>query len=383
LKTNMQMRTRVPFVDLTFQNDLIKEEAFTRLSEIVSGSKFILGDVVAEFEEAFAGYCGARHAVGVNSGTDALMLALRALEIGPGDEVITAANTFVATLEAIVHVGARPVLVDCDPLTYNIATTKIEEKITSQTRAIIPVHLFGQPADMAPILALAREHHLFVVEDAAQASGASYQGRRAGSLGDVACFSFYPSKNLGAWGDAGAVVTSNDETAFRVRCLRDHGSVRKYEHRWAGYNSRLDTVQAAVLTVSLRYLDQWNALRQQVAHHYTELLEKLPGVVSPMVIEDATHVFHLYVVRFLSARRDEVKVGLEAQGVATGIHYPEPVHLTEAFSYLGYAKGAFPCSEENSAQMLSLPMYAGMEMEKVDYVVHALESCLAMSRAKR
>jgi dTDP-4-amino-4,6-dideoxygalactose transaminase len=367
---------RVPFVDLRPQNEVLKQEVFDRFSRVIERSAFTLGDEVLNFEEQFALFCRVQHAVGVASGTDALVLALRAIGIGPGDEVITAVNTFVATVEAIVHTGATPVLVDIDSTTYGIDIPQVERIITSKTKAIIPVHLYGYPADMDPILDLAKRHHLFVVEDAAQAHGAEYWGRRVGSLGDVACFSFYPSKNLGAFGDAGAVVTNREDVASSVRALRDHGSIQRYEHRLVGYTSRLHTLQAAVLGVKLPYLDQWNIMRQSNAQLYNELLSDLPGVVLPVVEEGRTHVFHLFVIRLESADRDALGDYLVNRGISTGIHYPSPVHMTGAFQYLGYRPGDFPVAELCSQQILSLPMYPELEPEKIAYVAGELTTFL-------
>lgn len=368
----MPANTVVPFVDLRYQHQVIEQEVFTSLTDIARRSSFILGDEVQQFEQKFAQYCEARYAVGVGSGTEALVLAMQALGIGPGDEVITAANTFVATVEAIAHTGAKPVLVDNDPVSYNLDVAQIEQSITSRTRAIIPVHLYGRPADMAPITSVARRHGLYVVEDTAQAHGACYIGRRVGALGDAGCFSFYPAKNLGAWGDAGAVVTNSEETDLRVRELRDHGGTHKYEHRRVGYTSRLDTVQAAVLLAKLRYLDGWNDERRRIAQHYQESLSEVPGVICPTADRDNAHVFHLYVIRVPATQRDTLRDHLQSKGIATGIHYPKPVHLTEAFAYLGYALGAFPVAEQCATEILSLPMYPGLALTKVDYVTQEI-----------
>jgi dTDP-4-amino-4,6-dideoxygalactose transaminase len=366
---------QVPFVDLRVQNEVIKEELATRFSRIIERSAFILGDEVLEFENSFARFCDVRWGVGVGSGTEALVLALRALGVGPGDEVITVANTFVATLEAIAHVGATPVLVDIDPCSYNIDVNQIAICITERTRAIIPVHLYGQSADMAPIVTLARRHDLYVIEDAAQAHGATYQGEPVGSLGDVGCFSFYPAKNLGAYGDAGAVVTNREDVALRVRELRDHGGSRKYEHRVVGYTSRLDALQAAVLNTKMHYLDRWNKMRQDTAQLYNELLSDEPHVVLPArEEEEGAHVFHLYVIRLESADRDALSQYLMGKGIGTGIHYPKPVHLTEAFQYLGYQSGSFPVSELRAQQILSLPIYPGLEPKKVNYVAREIKA---------
>ena len=364
---------RVPFVDLKVQYEAIREELEREFRKVFEKTAFIMGPALAEFEEAFARYCGVKHAIGVANGTDALLLALKAFGIGPGDEVITAVNTFIATAEAIVHAGATPVFVDCDPQTYNINVKQLEAKITPRTKAIIPVHLYGQPADMDPILELAKNRGLYVIEDAAQAHGATYRGRKAGSMSQIACFSFYPAKNLGAYGDAGAVVTNDDAIALTVRKLRDHGGVEKYQHDLVGYNSRLDTLQAAVLLVKLKYLDAWNRRRQENAQLYDALLAEVPGIVTPNVLEGATHVYHLYVIRVERGSRDELQRFLRERGVHTGVHYPRPLHLTPAFGYLGYRMGDFPVAERYASQILSLPMYPELTREQIEYVVECID----------
>lgn len=364
---------RVPFVDLKVQYEAIREELEREFQKVFEKTAFIMGPALAEFEEAFARYCRVKHAIGVANGTDALLLALKALGIGPGDEVITAVNTFIATAEAIVHAGATPVFVDCDPQTYNINVKQLEAKITPRTKAIIPVHLYGQPADMDPILELAKNRGLYVIEDAAQAHGATYRGRKAGSMSQIACFSFYPAKNLGAYGDAGAVVTNDDAIALTVRKLRDHGGVEKYQHDLVGYNSRLDTLQAAVLLVKLKYLDAWNRRRQENAQLYDALLAEVPGIVTPNVLEGATHVYHLYVIRVERGSRDELQRFLRERGVHTGVHYPRPLHLTPAFGYLGYRMGDFPVAERYASQILSLPMYPELTREQIEYVVECID----------
>ncbi len=367
----------VPFVDLRVQYQALQTEIQKKFEEILASSAFILGTQVQEFEEAFANFCNVRHAIGVANGTDALILALKALGIGPGDEVITAVNTFIATAEAIVHVGATPVFVDCDPHTYNIDVTQIEAKITPRTRAIIPVHLYGQPAQMDSILEIAKKYNLYVIEDAAQAHGATYNGQRVGSMGHVACFSFYPGKNLGAYGDAGAVVTNDDEIALTVRKLRNHGGIVKYQHDLVGYNSRLDTLQAAVLLVKLKHLDEWNRQRQKNAQLYNELLSKIPRVITPNVLNGSTHVYHLYVVRIEGNVRDELQHYLKERGIQTGIHYPKPLHLTPALKYLGYQAGDFPVAERYSQEILSLPMYPELTEREITYVVQEIEKFLS------
>lgn len=345
----------IPFIDLPAQFRRLKSEIDEALAPIFSSTGFILGPQVAEFEESFARYLGAQHCVTVNSGTAALHLALLALGIGPGDEVITVANSFIATAEAISFAGATPRLVDADPVTYNIDPAQLEAAITGRTRAVIPVHLFGQPADMDPILEIARKHNLKVIEDACQAHGAVYKGRRVGTLADVACFSFYPGKNLGAAGDGGAIVTDMQDIADTVRLLRDHGSRKKYQHEIVGHNFRLDTVQAAILNVKLRYLDSWNEQRQQHAKFYNHLLADVPDVITPVVAPASQSVFHLYVVQV--ANRDTARKALSEANIQTGIHYPTPIHLQAAYRDLGYRQGDFPVSEKLAGRILSLPMY--------------------------
>src|SRR5262249_27937992 len=312
---------------------------------------------------------------------DALTLALKALGIGPGDEVITAANSFVATAEAIVHAGARPVFVDINPQTYNIDTGQIEAHITPRTKAVIPVHLYGQPVDMDSILQIAEKHKLYVIEDAAQAHGAQYKGHRVGSLGHAACFSFYPSKNLGACGDAGAVVTNDDQVALAVRKLRDHGGIEKYQHDLAGYNSRLDTLQAAALSLKLKYLDEWNQRRRAHALLYNELLAQIPGIVTPKVLEGATHVYHLYVVRVEWGERDNLQQSLHECGVQTGIHYPKPLSSLQPF--IDSRATPFPMAEESARKILSLPLYPELERGQIEYVAEQIANYMRGGARKR
>lgn len=345
---------RVPFVDLGAQRERIGAELERACLRVLARGDYVLGDDVAAFEEEFARYCGVAHAVGVDSGTSALELALRAFDIGPGDEVITAANTFIATTFAIVHTGARPVLADVDPVTHTIDPTSVASAITPRTRAIVPVQLYGQCADMGALVDLAHRHGLVVVEDACQAHGASRDGRRAGSFGDAAAFSFYPAKNLGAAGDGGMVVTHDAAIDERVRLLRNYGQREKYHSEILGHNRRLDTLQAALLRVKLRYLDEWNEARRLHASRYHELLEDLP-LVRPEVGIGNEHVWHLYVVRL--PERDTVRARLADQGIDSGIHYPVPVHLQPAHRELGHGPGDFPVTESLAREILSLPMY--------------------------
>ncbi len=360
----------VPFVDLKAQYQAIKSEVEAAISRVVESGRYILGPEVENFEKDFAEYVGARFCVGVNSGTSALQLALMAAGVGVTDEVIVPANTFFATAETVSTAGARPVFVDADSVAYTIDVSKIENAVTARTRAIIPVHLYGQPADLDPIFEIARRHNLIVIEDAAQAHGAEYKGRRVGALGDIGCFSFYPAKNLGAYGDAGAIVTDDDMVARRLRLLRDHGSDRKYYHEIVGYNFRLETLQAAVLTVKLRHLESWTRLRRHHAAQYHELL-KTSSLVLPRELEYSRHVYHLYVVQ--SDRRDELQRKLAAAGVQTGIHYPVPIHLQPAYSSLGYRAWDFPETEKQSQRVLSLPMFAELTDGQINLVVEALK----------
>lgn len=363
----------VPFVDLQAQYQSIKNEVDAAVHGVLDRSDYVLGKAVSDFEADFAEYCETTYAIGVDSGYSALELILHAMEVGPGDEVITAANTFVATVLAINNCGATPVLVDIDPQTYNMDPAKVEAAITPATRVLLPVHLYGQTADMDPILALAEKHDLRVVEDACQAHGARYKGRRAGSLGDAAAFSFYPAKNLGAYGDGGAVTTSDETIAEKVRLLRNLGMRVKYHHELKGFNHRLDTLQAAVLKTKLPYLDGWNAGRRASAADYDELLANLP-VVAPPVDPKYEHVYHLYVVRVQN--RDALQTYLKEAGIASGLHYPIPIHLQPAFADLGYQAGDFPITEQYAKEILSLPMYPELTRDGVEAVVTSIESYL-------
>jgi dTDP-4-amino-4,6-dideoxygalactose transaminase len=359
----------VPFVDLKAQYQSIKDEIDAAVTRVIRNTSFILGPEVEAFEQAFAEYVGARFCLGLNSGTAALHLALLAGGIGAGDEVIVPANSFFATAEAVSLVGATPVFVDADPVSYTIDTSKIEKAITGRTRAIIPVHLYGQSADLDPIFEIARRRNLLVVEDAAQAHGAQYKGRRVGPLGDVGCFSFYPGKNLGAYGEGGAVVTNDERLAHRVRLLRDHGSEKKYRHEIVGYNFRLEGIQGAVLNVKLRHLDRWNELRRQHAARYTELL-KGTNLTLPLEMDYARHVYHVYVIQ--TEARDDLQRTLADAGIQTGIHYPIPIHLQPAYSSLGHKQGDFPESERQSNRVLSLPMFAELTDEQIHTVADAI-----------
>lgn len=359
-------RQDVPFVDLWAQHAPLAAEIEEALAAVLRRSDFVLGSAVSLLEEEFATYCGASHAIGVSSGTAALELALLAYGIGQGDEVIIPANTFIATAFAITHAGAIPILTDIDPHTYAIDVAAVEKALTGRTRAIVPVHLYGHPVDMDPLLEIARDRGLVVIEDACQAHGAKYKGRRVGALGQAAAFSFYPSKNLGACGDGGMVVTDDAEIADRIRVLRNQGQRAKYTHVARGYNHRLDTLQAAVLRIKLRYLDDWNAARRRHARLYTEALSAASTVVCPREASYAEPVYHLYVVR--TSHRDELQGFLRELGIATGIHYPIPIHLQPAYSDLGYGIGDFPTVEAQAGQLLSLPMYPELTPEQCVYV---------------
>lgn len=361
---------RVRFVDLAVQHAAIAGRIDQAIADVFGRADFVLGKDVSLFEEEFAAYCGVRHAIGVDSGTSALELALRAWDVGPGDEVITAANTFVATAFAISQVGATPVLVDVEPATYNLDVRYLGAACTPKTRAIIPVHLYGRPADMDPILALARARNLLVIEDACQAHGARYKGRRTGSLGHAAAFSFYPSKNLGACGDGGMVVTDDATVAERIRWLRNQGQQTKYQHVVRGHNHRLDTLQAAILRIKLEHLEAWNAARRRRAWLYHEYLVAASSVVCPSESAHAESVYHLYVIR--TANRDGLQAYLRSQDIDTGIHYPVPIHLQPAYSDLGYRRGAFPVAEHCAGQILSLPMYPELPEAHCERVARAI-----------
>lgn len=369
---------RVPLVDLTAQFASLRDELMPRLESVLASGHLFLGPYTQRFEEAYAAYCGTRTAITVGNGTEALHLALRAAGIGPGDEVITVANTFIATVEAIVQVGARPVLVDSDPRTFVLDPALLEKAITPRTRAIIPVHLFGRLADMDAIGAIARQRNVLVIEDASQAQGAATaDGRRAGSIGVMGCFSFYYAKNLGAYGEAGAITTSDPELERRIRVLRSHGESVRYHHTVMGFNSRADEIQCAVLDMKLPYLDRWNAARRAHAARYDALLADLP-VTRPEQICGDEHVYHQYVIR--TPQRDRVREALDARGIGTGIHYPIPVHLQPASKDLGYGRGDFPESERAADEMLSLPMYPELTEVQIDAVVSALRDAVSSPR---
>jgi len=356
----------VPFVDLKAQYQTIAAEVEEAMRRVVAKADFILGEDVELFEEEFARYCEAKYAVGLDSGISALELALRAFGIGAGDEVITVSHTFIATVSSISFTGARPVFVDVDPKTYTMDAAQIEAALTPRTKAILPVHLYGQPADMDEILAIARKHHLLVIEDACQAHGARYKGKRVGALGDAGCFSFYPGKNLGAYGDGGMLVTNHAEIAEKVRMLRNYGQREKYHHVFLAYNRRLDTLQAAVLRVKLRHLDDWNAARRLAARLYEEWLKEVDGVVTPTAAEDRTHVYHLYVIQH--PRRDALLSALRERGISAGLHYPTPVHRQPCYESLGIPRGSLPVTESLAPRVISLPMFPEITQEQVWHV---------------
>lgn len=359
----------VPFMDLKAQYYSLQEEIDAAVASVFENSQFILGQQVEAFEKEFATYCRAAHGIGVNSGTSALHLALLAAGVGPGDEVITVPFTFVATAAAIAYTGASPVFVDIDPRTYTIDVSQIEEAISERTKAIIPVHLYGHPADMDPILEIARRRGLVVIEDAAQAHGAEYKGRRVGSLGDLGCFSFYPSKNLGAFGEGGMVVTNDAGYARTMRMLRDWGQERKYHHVQLGYNYRLEGIQGAILGVKLRHLSQWIELRRRHAQEYTRLLKGF-GLETPTEENWARHVYHIYAVK--APQRQALQAHLNAREIHTSIHYPIPLHLQQCFRKLAYRVGDFPVAERCANSVLSFPLYPEMNQGQIEEVCQAV-----------
>jgi dTDP-4-amino-4,6-dideoxygalactose transaminase len=357
----------VPLVDLVAQYRSIQTEIDAAIQKVLITGRFILGDEVSALEGEIATYLGVKYGVGVASGTDALILALRALGIGPGDEVILPAYTFFATAGAVLNVGATPKLVDIDPKTYCLDTEQVEACISPATKAIIPVHLYGHPADMNPILELAQEYGLKIIEDNAQAFGASYHGRKSGSFGDLACLSFFPSKNLGGYGDGGMVVTDDEDLANKVRMLRTHGWQQKYFPEILGYNSRLDTLQAAILRVKLGHVDRWNDRRRELAEAYNKSLSRLPDLTLPYQAPGVKHVYHLYVVR--SQIRDELQKHLKQKGIASSVYYPQPLHLSDPCKGLGYQVGDFPHAESASRETLAIPLYPEMTLDQVNRVV--------------
>jgi dTDP-4-amino-4,6-dideoxygalactose transaminase len=363
---------QVPFLDLKAQYESIAGEINSAVRKVLESAAFAGGPFVERFEEEFAQFCNCRHAIGVGNGTDAIWFSLLALGIGPGDEVITVPNTFIATAEAISFCGARPVFVDVGERSFTMDPALLEAAITPLTRAVIPVHLFGQTAEMDPILEIARQHGLFVIEDACQAHGARYRGKPAGSMGDAGCFSFYPGKNLGAYGEAGAVVTNNTDLAATLKMLRDHGQSRKYHHGLIGWNGRMDGIQGAILSVKLRYLPSANEARRKNAALYSELLGDMAGIGLPVEMEYASHVYHLYVIR--ARERGRLMKALAGEGIGCGIHYPVPIHLQEAYRFLGHGQGSFPVAETCAGEIVSLPMFPELSDAQICYVADAFRS---------
>lgn len=366
---------KIPFVDLITQYRTIQPEINAAVFEIINMTAFIGGKAVNDFEQAFAAYCEAKHCVALSNGIDALYLAMKALGLGPGDEVITVPNTFIATSEAITRTGASIRFVDVNSDTMNMDVEKIEAALTPRTKAIVPVHLYGQPADMEAINDRAQRHGLFVIEDAAQAHGARYHGKRVGSLGNIACFSFYPGKNLGAYGDAGAVVTNDGKLAERIRQFSNHGRLTKYEHAVEGYNHRCDGLQTAILQTKLKYLDRWNAARRAHATLYNKFFQSVDGVKTPVELPGVEPIYHLYVIEV--DNRERVLQALAQKDIEAGIHYPLPLHLQPAYKHLGLRAGSFPVTEKAASRILSLPMYAELTTAMVEYVAATVIEALS------
>ncbi|MEN8253408.1 MAG: DegT/DnrJ/EryC1/StrS family aminotransferase [Patescibacteria group bacterium] len=361
---------KIPIFDLVAQYKAIQPEIDEAIQSCLNNSAFINGEANKKFESAFAKYCEVKHCVGVSSGSSALELALEALEIQKGDEIICPSHTFAATAEAIVHRGAKPIFVDIDESTYNIDPNLIERKISKKTRAIVVVHLYGQMADMGQIMSLARKYKLRVVEDAAQAHGAKYKNKRAGSIADIATFSFFPAKNLGSLGDGGAVLSNNSKLAKKVRLLKDHGRISKYEHKIVGYGERLDNIQAAVLLIKLKYLNKWNRRRRQIAKIYDKAFTE--KYTTPTIREDNESVFYTYTLRH--KKRKQIQKKLAKKGISTGIYYPKPLHLQESFRYLGYKKGDLPISEKISKEIFAIPIYPELSEKQIAFIVKTLNS---------
>jgi len=376
----------VPFIDFSEQYQAIKDQIDRGLKSVFEKGNFILGEEEKEFEAQFAQFCDTKYAIGVNSGTDALYLALGALNVSVGDEVIIPTFTFIATALCISYTGAKPVFVDIEEETYNIDAQKLEEAITEKTKAIILVHLYGQPANVDEILAIAQKRNITIIEDACQAHGATYKGKKTGSLGNIGCFSFYPTKSLGAFGDGGIVVTNDNEINEKIQMLRDYGRKGRYEHKIKGYNSRLDTVQAVILSAKLKYLDEWNKMRSIQAAYYCQQLKDIPGVIIPMIKEDRMHVFQTFAIRVFDPDtpngsklqlkcwdRNTLCDKMKEKGVSVLIHYPIPIHLQEAYADCGHQKGDFPVSEKIADEILSLPMFPHISKEQIDYVCASLK----------
>lgn len=371
------MSQSIPLVDLRAQYEPLKEEIFASWEEILSSMRLFLGPNTQAFEKEFAAYCGATDAIGVSDGTSAIHIALRALGVGVGDEVITPSHTFIATAEAIMLAGATPVFVDIDPRTFLIDVSQIEKYITSKSRVILPVHLYGQCVDMDPLLEIAKKHNLYVIEDACQAHGARYKGRRAGSMGDFGAFSFYFSKNLGAYGEGGMITTQDADLAHRVRMIRDHGSEKRYYHETLGWNGRLDELQAAVLRIKLRHLEDWNQKRNQNAAQLSQALAGM-DLVTPFTAPGNEHIFHLFVIQ--TEQRDALRDYLNAQGIGTGIHYPVPIHLQKSCAHLGNQPGSLPVTEAAVDRILSLPMYAELTPEQIAQIASTIRAFFEMKK---
>ncbi|MCR5115732.1 MAG: DegT/DnrJ/EryC1/StrS family aminotransferase [Bacteroidales bacterium] len=374
------MSEKIPMLELHAQYLKIKAEVDAALSEVIDGSAFVNGAVVRRFEEALARYLGCKHVVACGNGTDALQISFLSLGLQPGDEVITTPFTFIATAEAAALFGIRPVFVDVDNDTFNMDVSQVERAVTDRTRAILPVHLFGQCAEMEPLLEIARRRHLRIIEDACQAIGAEYafsdgKRRRAGTMGDLGCTSFFPSKNLGCFGDGGALFTNDDELAARARRIANHGASVKYHHEQLGMNSRLDSLQAAVLEVKLRHLDEYTKARQTAAARYDRLLADCPGIVTPKRSVNSTHVYHQYTMKVPAGARDQLRTHLQETGIATAIYYPVPLHLQPAFAYLGYRRGDFPVAEKLADSVLSLPMHTELMEEQQKKICQILAEC--------
>ena len=380
---------KIPPVDLTRQYKLIKEEANSAVLDVLNSGHYIGGETIANFEQQFADYIGVAQCVSCNSGTDALWLALTALNIGEGDEVITTPFSFFATAEVVSRVGAKPIFIDIDPDTFNLNLAQIEQAITPQTKAIIPVHLFGQPVNMSELMAIANKHNLLVIEDCAQATGAVWGQNKIGSIGHVGCFSFFPTKNLGACGDGGAITTNDRAIAKQVRILKEHGSPSRYRHDFIGINSRIDAVQAVILTVKLRYLDYWNEQRQRAAEYYQELLQSISCLKLPQALPGGESVWNQYTIclaerpsanqqnhHFFPRRRELIKASLQEKGVISMIYYPIPLHLQPVYQNLGYQKGQLPAVEQAAQEVLSLPIFPGISQAEQEQVAYALKDCL-------
>ncbi len=369
---------KVPFVDLKKQYEIIRDEIREAIEKVIEQTAFSGGHFVAQFENEFSNFCGCANTIGVGSGTEALWLSLHTLGITQGDEVITVPNTFIATAEAISFAGAQPVFVDIEENTYNMNTTLLEAAITPRTKAIIPVHLFGQMADMDPIMGVAKKYGLFVIEDACQAHGAEYKRRKAGSMGDLGCFSFYPGKNLGAYGEAGAIVTNNAEWANKMKIFRDQGQMKKYHHSMIGWNARMDGIQGAILSVKLKQLPKWNEMRRKHAQMYNILLKDTRSIVLPCEVEYAKHIYHIYAIRVQD--RDSLIASLAKEEIYCGIHYPIPIHLQEAYQFLGLKEGSFPVAEQCAKEFVSLPMFPELTKEQIEYIVEAIKRYVALEK---